>query len=81
MAKKKLTAEEQKRVITFKKHCLIKHDKAIWQAICVDDSVAVFAYAGKTLRSNKVDYRKLFVVSQSVLDGFEYELILEGRNK
>lgn len=67
--------------MTFKKHCLIRHNDCLWQSVCVDDELAVFVYAGKKLRSkdNRLNFTKMFAVSQTVLDGFEYELVLEGR--
>ena len=64
---------------TFKKRALIKHDGKEYQAICVDDDVAVFGEVRGDERY--VSHEEMFVVHQVELAGFEYELILEGTDE
>ena len=60
----------------FKKKDIIKHSGKFYECIISDEEIAVFGKLTKWDEKNhRVSYRQTFIVSQTVRDGFEYELV------
>ncbi len=66
--------------MNFKNHAIVKCAGRHYQCICADKGMAVFAYMPKGLNGGKVNYERLFAVSNrpEFLEIFKHELILEG---